>query len=379
MPVQTTINKTKVPIKIWASSIESEAIDQAVFIADNMPVYNHVALMADAHVGKGMPIGGVVPLINAVCPNMVGVDIGCGMLAIKTNLTSINIDTLKTIYKVLRENIPVGFNKRDSSVFWEGFNNVPNVKAIKDEIANAEISLGTLGGGNHFLEVQKGDDGYIYWMIHSGSRNLGLKIANYYHDLAVNFGIIPNKNMQLAYFKVDTVLGREYINAMNFALEFAYQNRLEMANIIISTMKMFLNFDHTIINIHHNYAFEYEKFVYLHRKGATDASGSQIGIIPGSQGNYSYLVKGKDNKESFSSCSHGAGRKFSRSKAKKELNIEDCIKHMRDFGLECDSRGFALDEADEAYKDIKTVMADQSDLVDIITELRPYKLPAIKG
>lgn len=378
--IQLAIMKTAVPIKAWTPFVENTALEQAIFIADHMPVHSHLALMPDVHAGKGMPIGGVAVLENAVCPNMVGVDIGCGMSFLKLKNQNIHIQDLRKIFQLIREYIPVGINRREEPVFWNGFSNAPDLEAVKNNLDVAEISLGTLGGGNHFIELQKGNDGYLGWMVHSGSRKFGLEIANHYHKLAVVHGIIPNGNKNLAYFRGDSQLGQEYIAAMNFALDYAYENRMLMMYYIKKAMGKFLYFDCSEeVNIHHNYAEEYESGLWVHRKGATDASGSQLGIIPGSQGSHSYIVRGKGNKESFKSCSHGAGRTMSRSKAKKTLNRQECLDNMEKLGLDSDVKTFSVDEDVNAYKDIKTVMDNQSDLVDIVTELFPYKLRAIKG
>jgi tRNA-splicing ligase RtcB (3'-phosphate/5'-hydroxy nucleic acid ligase) len=380
------INKTKVPIKIWTEDIENEALEQAIVIADMLPVHSHLALMPDVHAGKGIPIGAVLPLINGISPFAVGSDIGCGMLAVKTHLTDIDIEYQKEIFGKLRDRIPVGHEHRSKSstpIEWEGFETAPVYsKIIKQELSSARYQLGTLGGGNHFIEVQKGSDGNIWFMIHSGSRNLGKKVADYYHDLAFKNGVVSVA--ELPYFEMDTDLGKEYFEVMNFSLAFAQKNRDAMADIVIGTFKQVLG-DITLvkrINIHHNYANKethFGKDVILHRKGATLATKDTVGIIPGSQGDPSYIVHGLGNEESFQSCSHGAGRKLSRNKAKKTLNREDEEEHMRSIGIVCDFGRGNLDEAKGAYKDIEVVMRNQDDLVEVLAKLMPYQLPAIKG
>jgi tRNA-splicing ligase RtcB len=380
MPVKIQINKTKVPIKIWNDNVESLTIDQATVIADTMPVVSHVALMPDCHLGVGMPIGGVVVLDNAICPNMVGADIGCGMMAVKTNITDVDIMTLRAIVQQVKRDVPVGFNKRSESVEWEGFDRTPDFDIIQQELDNSRVSLGTLGGGNHFKEIQKGSDGFIWFMIHSGSRNFGYKIAEHYQRIAVEKGIVSNGNRQLAYFDFNSDIGQEYFQAMNFAMEFAQENRNVMANFVkkaFTDVCEYATFDNAV-NIHHNYAEDIGYGQILHRKGATKATKDTIGIIPGSQGSCSYIVKGLGNKESFESCSHGAGRLMSRTKAKKLLDRDSCEQQMKDMGLEL-HQTMGLDEATAAYKDIKYVMECQSDLVEILVELKPYKISAIKG
>lgn len=384
------INKTKVPIKIWTPAIESEALEDTIAIANYLPVVGHIALMPDVHAGKGMPIGGVVGLRNAISPMAVGSDIGCGMLAVKTNLHSIDIDAQKEIYRLIREAIPVGFDKKPHKVEWAGFKNAPHISSVTAELGNAALQLGTLGGGNHFIEFQIGSDGHVWFMIHSGSRNLGKKLGDFYHALALDDGIATFP--KLPYFLADSELGKEYEAAMNFALDFAYQNRQEMARAIKAAISVIIggftssNIKPALfaeeINIHHNYAVRENHFgeaVMLHRKGATLATKDTVGIIPGSQGTASYIVKGLGNPESFQSCSHGAGRIMSRSKAKKMLTVEQCNKSMQERGILVDFTRGNLDEALEAYKDITEVMSNQDDLVEILVELKPYQIAAIKG
>lgn len=384
MPIKLELKKTKVPVKIWTEDVESEALNQATLIADNMPVSGHLALMPDVHAGMGMPIGGVLPLKNTISPNCVGVDIGCGMFSMQFNLTEIPIEQQKKIYGLLRQRIPVGFNKRPEPVNWMGFEDIPESEVIKRETDAARKQLGTLGGGNHFLEFQKGDDGYIWVTIHSGSRNIGKQTCDYYHRLAVEKGIVPGGIKQLAYFKFDSDLGQEYRRAMEFCLDFALENRRVMAEITAEAVQEVLPLVEVKkqINIHHNYAAVESHLgeeVVVHRKGATKASEETVGVIPGSQGAPTYIVAGKGNLDSFSSCSHGAGRKMSRTKAKQTISREEYIESMRRAGLECSDREIHIDEAPGAYKDIDQVIGNQHDLIRVLTKLTPYQLPAIKG
>ena len=393
----------KVPVFNWCSDLEENTMEQIENLAQLPFLHKRVCIMPDAHFGFGMPIGGVVALENVISPNMVGVDIGCGMCAIKTSLTKINIETLKKIMREIRKVVPVGFNKhkekQDSKLMP-----IPNVKSnniqedvdnypiIAKEWANTLKSLGTLGGGNHFCEIQKGDDGHIWIMIHSGSRNLGLQVANHYNKLAVElnekwYSKIP-KEWELAFLPVDSEEGQAYIREMDYCIEFAFANRKLMMNRIINIFQKEIvgyenpetKFDE-MINIAHNYASQENHFgknVWVHRKGATQAREKQIGIIPGSQGTSSYIVEGLGNPESFESCSHGAGRVMGRKQAiqtldlKKEIEILDKqniihgIKHQND-----------LDESVSCYKNIQNVMANQKDLVKILVKLSP--LAVIKG
>jgi len=384
---------TKVPIYSWAVNIENSAMTQALDIVEFMPVYDHLALMPDVHMGMGMPIGGVLAMKDAICPNAVGVDIGCGMLAVKTNIlsTGLGLEEQKQIYALIRKSVPVGFNKHEGFKEWEGFETAPmDMPIIKREIDNARKQLGTLGGGNHFIEFQEGSDGHIWYMIHSGSRNIGKQICDHYNALAKEAGETPLKD--LSYFNMGTSEAIEYDISMNFALDFAYANRAEIARQIkIAITEIVGEAEFEEINIHHNYAsleMHGGESVVVHRKGATLATQDTTGIIPGSQGTPSYIVKGKGNKTSFNSCSHGAGRVMSRTKAtgltrrgkrkfEAGISVEDATKAMGGLLCRFDERN--VDEAPQAYKDIREVMKAQEDLVEILVELNPYQISAIKG
>ena len=390
----------KLPIKIWTEDIEDGALEQAKNLANLPFAFKHIAIMSDTHQGFGMPIGGVLATKGVVIPNAVGVDIGCGMCAIKTSLTNIDTETIKKIMEQIRKVIPVGFNKhKENQIEFHDFENSLEEGDVPDiclrEWENASKSIGTLGGGNHFIEIQKGSDGYIWIMIHSGSRNLGKQVADYYNKLAVElnrkwFSDVP-KEWELAFLPVDSEEGQSYIREMNYCVEFALANRELMMDRIkdifyktdmtrIGIPRLSIVFE-PMINIAHNYAQLENHFgenVWVHRKGATLATENTIGIIPGSQGTKSYIVKGKGNKESFMSCSHGAGRKMSRTQAIKELDLEKEIKTLDDLGIIHGIRNREdLDEAPSSYKNIDEVMENQKDLVEILVELTP--LAVVKG
>lgn len=396
-----------VHIKSWCNEPEEGALEQAHNLTKLPFIFKHVALMPDTHQGYGMPIGGVIATKGVVIPNAVGVDIGCGMCAVKTSLKDLSTEQLKKILGGSKEHqggirglIPVGFNHhsktQDESLMPESYmymneeyEDNKSYKIVLCEYKSALKQLGTLGGGNHFIEIQKGDDGYIWVMIHSGSRNLGYKVAKYYNELAQKlckqwYSNIPEFKGQdgLAFLPLDSIEGEEYLAEMNYALQFAYANRLHMLE---NVKKAFLNVVECTfekeINIHHNFAQLENHFgqnVVVHRKGATSAKEGQLGIIPGSQGTASYIVKGKGNLESFTSCSHGAGRRMSRKKARETLNLEDEIKKLDEQGiLHAIRHKSNLDEASSAYKDIDVVMEEQKDLVDIVVKLKP--LAVVKG
>jgi tRNA-splicing ligase RtcB len=391
MKVTTT---EKLPIKMWLDDIEDSALDQAKNLANLPFAYKHIAIMPDSHCGYGMPIGGVLATKGVVIPNAVGVDIGCGMCAVKTSLTDINTDTLKKIMGEIRKVVPVGFNKHKEK---QDINFLPSAIPLKDgkvieEFNNARKSLGTLGGGNHFIEIQKGDDGYIWIMIHSGSRNLGLKVANHYNKLAVELNekwhsSVP-KNHELAFLPIDSEEGQAYLREMQYCVDYALANRKLMMDRIIECFRCSLVKDGMVtvmdtepmINIAHNYAVmeNHGDNIMVHRKGATLAREGTVGIIPGSQGTASYIVKGKGNKESFESCSHGAGRVMGRKQAQRELDLEKEIKLLDDAGVIHSVRSKNdLDESVSCYKDIDTVMENQKDLVEILVKLKP--LAVTKG
>ncbi len=392
------ISTEKIPIKLWLDDIEDGALQQAKNLA-NLPFgFKWISIMPDSHQGFGMPIGGVMATKGVVIPNAVGVDIGCGMCAVKTSLTDIDGETLRKIMGAIREAIPLGKNhhkeKQDESLMpkfpsesdpdWD----VNMMPVCVKEYQNALTQIGTLGGGNHFIEIQKGSDGHIWIMVHSGSRNFGLKIAKYYDELATKLNEkwhskVP-KEWQLAFLPIDYKEGYTYLREMKYAVDFALANRKLMMNRIIAIFMETINLPDAIsfdemINIAHNYAKMENHFgenVLVHRKGATLATEKTIGIIPGSKGTASYIVQGLGNPESFNSCSHGAGRKMSRTKAIADLNLEEEQKKMTGI-LGAPRNRDELEEAPGAYKDIDVVMENQKDLVKVLVELKP--LAVIKG
>ena len=325
-------------IKSWCNNVEEGAIAQAKNLARLPFAFRQICLMPDTHQGYGMPIGGVMATQDVIVPNAVGVDIGCGMCAVRTSLTDISIEDLKLILKGIRERIPVGFNKHqyeESNYLMPDY--VPRGEIIDREYSNARKSLGTLGGGNHFIEIQKGD-GRIWIMIHSGSRNLGKQVADHYNKKAIEinekyFSRVP-KEWQLAFLPRDSNEGNDYLTEMQYCVDFAFANRELMMDRIKHCFNEVID-DHVefsgMINIAHNYARlenHFGKNVWVHRKGATSARLGEIGIIPGSQGTSSYIVEGLGNPESFTSCSHGAGRAMGRKEAERTLNLEEEQKRL---------------------------------------------------
>ncbi len=386
------IDTERIPIKLWLDEIDGNTIYQVKNLANLPFAFKHIALMPDAHSGYGMPIGGVMAANNVIVPNAVGVDIGCGMLAVKTDIkfnTSLK-RKLKDILRDIRERVPVGFrhHKRaqDESLMPQGYD-VESMEVVSAEYNSALRQLGTLGGGNHFIEIQKDKEDSIWIMIHSGSRNLGKQVADHYNKLAKRLNKewnspVPPK-ADLAYLPFSTKEAHRYFEEMNYCVDFALANRKLM---LTKVKEVFLNYFPNvnfgdIINIAHNYAIwenHFGKDVVVHRKGATSAHKGELGIIPGSQGTKSYIVEGLGNPESFASCSHGAGRVMGRNEAMRRLSLEDEVRKLDKKGIIHAIRSKRdLDEAPSAYKNIVQVMLDQEDLVKIVVELSP--LAVIKG
>lgn len=340
--------------------------------------------MPDSHVGYGMPIGAVLATDNVIIPNAVGVDIGCGMCVVKTSLQEVSTEQLKKIMGIVRQTIPLGMkhHNKKQDIDYGTFSFSDHITdVVKTQLDRGLLQVGTLGGGNHFIEIQKGNDGFIYIMIHSGSRNVGYTTAGHYQKLAnkVNekyFTTVP-LNWDLAFLPLDSQEGLNYRNDMEFCTEFAYWNRRLMLNRVqeaFTEVMQSVSFEKELNKPHNFAAIEnhFNKNVVVHRKGATKAYEDEVGMIPGSQGTSSYLVKGKGNPDSFKSCSHGAGRKMGRNVARKTLSLEEERKKLDDMGIVHSIRNISdLDEAPSAYKDISIVMANQQDLVDIVIELKP--------
>lgn len=372
---------------MWLTDIEDGAVDQAKNLANLPFTFKHVAIMPDSHQGYGMPIGAVLATTNVVIPNAVGVDIGCGMCAVQTSLKDISHSDLKKVMKEAAKLIPVGFNHNTEPVSkgmpFKSEYGYPNI--VTDNYEKAKYQIGTLGGGNHFIEVQKGDDGYIWIMIHSGSRNLGYTVAKHYNEVAKRlnstYHSVVTPEMELAFLPINTQEAKDYMNEMKYCVEFAKQNRFLMLDRMKDAFNSVIGMSFTsdVINESHNFvAWEnhFHKNVLVHRKGATQAIKGQLGIIPGSQGTKSYIVKGKGNEESFKSCSHGAGRMLGRKAAIRTLDLKyeqalmkGIIHNINDVSQ--------LDEAPSAYKDIDVVMENQKDLVSIVVELKP--MAVMKG
>ncbi|MGD9873628.1 MAG: RtcB family protein [Kiritimatiellia bacterium] len=388
----------RVPILSWCRRVDEKAMSQARDLARHPHVFHHIALMPDCHPGYGMPIGGVIACPEHVIPNAVGVDIGCGMGAIQTDCEAAKVtkETVRKIMESIKRMVPLGEGRgHRSPQSWDKLDDFEPSGNWMDNRARelAYRNLGTLGGGNHFIELQAGDDGFLWMMLHSGSRNLGYRIAEWHHGIARSFAAdrkIELPAMDLASLPVDSRQGQDYIRDMNFALAYARENRARMMQCFRVAVQEHLSANFTReINIHHNYAVQEEHFgrkVWVHRKGATSAREGEWGIIPGSMGTSSCIVRGRGNADSFQSCSHGAGRCLGRNEACRKLDKDACDRAMRGIVFDgwnrMTGRGrkageFDLGEAPAAYKDINEVMESQSDLVEIAVRLRP--LGVLKG
>lgn len=378
----------RIPIQMWLDEIEEGALAQAVNLANLPFAESHIAIMPDSHVGYGMPIGAILATKSVVIPNAVGVDIGCGMCAQKTSLTQIPVDKLKQIMGLIRERIPLGFDhhesRQDEALMPLGHE---ELVVVKNQYTSALKQVGTLGGGNHFIEIQMGSDGNVWVMIHSGSRNLGLRVAEHYNKLAIKlnerfFSQVP-RNWDLAFLPIETEEAHLYMKEMKYCVDFALVNRKLMMKRVMESIEDVMGEIELgeLINKSHNFAAWEHHFgsnVLVHRKGATRAYAGELGMIPGSMGTSSFIVRGLGNPQSFMSCSHGAGRKLGRKQASRTLNLEDEIGKMNAQGIIHGIRDARdLDEAPGAYKDIYQVMENQKDLIEIEVELKP--LGVIKG
>lgn len=374
------------PVFQWVSFPDDGTCEQARNLALHPKVCMPVALMPDAHQGYGMPIGGVIAVDNALIPNAVGVDIGCGMCSVNTGIMlGVNhVSKIREAIQLVNVEVPMGFNHHEQPQNWTGFKDAPDIPVVQEQLESARCQLGTLGGGNHFIELQTDPNGVLWVMIHSGSRNIGYKVAKHYHDEAVRLcerwaSDLPD--MDLAFLPFGEKAAAEYYEALKFAQEFAFANRQHMMmtvlRIVESVWRQPIDYDFEV-NIHHNFAQQEHhkgRNVWIHRKGATQAKKGQLGIIPGSMGTKSYIVRGLGNVNSYESCSHGAGRRMGRKEFCRTHSLEEVnesIKHIEFAGWGTDRKGnVEFSEAPGAYKDIDEVMNNQRDLVEIVTELRP--------
>ena len=375
----SSIKGKTVDVRIWAPlhEVESQALTQLRNIASLPWVFHHVAAMADCHLGKGATVGSVIAMKNAVSPSAVGVDIGCGMAAIKTSLMADHLpESLRELRLDIEKVIPVGFRGHEHHAYAQGIESLPLwgqfkdlSPKVQDRFAKAQSQCGTLGGGNHFVEVCLDEQGAVWLMLHSGSRNIGKCLAEIH--IATAKKLAHNRDLpdrDLAVFLAGTPEMTAYRHDLFWAQNYALENRRAMLRLLKAVVrKTFpeISFEKAI-ECHHNYVAEehhYGEDVFVTRKGAIRAGQGDLGIIPGSMGTRSYIVEGLGNASSFESASHGAGRCMSRGAAKRKYTVEDVLEQTK--GVECRKDSGIIDEIPASYKDIDIVMANQADLVKV--------------
>ena len=393
MPYQQLNISTPKPVLSWADhALGHEETKMAKNVASLPFVFKHVALMPDVHLGKGALVGSVVATKEAIVPAAVGVDIGCGMAAIKTPLRYEQLEgKLKQIRLEIEAAIPVGFNDNkevEKPVFnWQGWREFSDLHdGVQHLEGKAMKQMGSLGGGNHFIEVCIDTDNQVWLMLHSGSRNIGNMLAQRHIETAKELARLAGTSLpdkDLAYFIAGTSEFAAYWRDLQWAQEYARVNRDVMMARFKKIIEKYASGGKPVkplltVNCHHNYAEKEVHFgedVYVTRKGAVRARTEDYGIIPGSMGAKSFIVKGKGNAESYCSCSHGAGRSLSRSKAKDQFTLDDLIQQTQ--GIECRKDTGIIDEIPAAYKPIEQVMHQQSDLVEVVATLR--QIICVKG
>ena len=398
MPVKQTINTGKASVHIYTDEVESRAYTQLQNLAQLPFIYPHVAAMPDVHCGIGATVGAVIPTTGAIIPAAVGVDIGCGMNAVRLSLNADELpDNLRGVRNAIEATIPVGFDahstpRTETGILQQLQSGITRIiqkhPAINTLLKNVEekwtCQLGTLGGGNHFIELCLDEEQRVWVMLHSGSRGIGNAIGRYFislakQDMQQHLRNLPDKD--LAYFTEGAQHFDDYVAAVQWAQDYAMQNRRQMMRLItIALGNVLPGFQLTgeAINCHHNYVaveHHFGKKLFITRKGAIRAGKNELGIIPGSMGAKSFIVRGKGNPDSFCSCSHGAGRRMSRTEAQKHFRLADLLKQTE--GVECRKDKHVLDEIPGAYKDIDQVMSNQTDLVETVHSLK--QIVCVKG
>ena len=405
MSYQEIIPTNGVPVKMWTNGVpvEHEAQRQLERTARLPIIFNHVAVMPDVHYGMGATIGSVIPTIKAIIPAAVGVDIGCGMIACKTSLNARDLpDNLAPLRSAIEQAVPHGMTPKQMGRDKGSWENPPPAadaawSQLVDEFnsicedyprfkkTNNYHQMGTLGGGNHFIEICLDEAESVWIMLHSGSRGVGNAIGTHFVELAKKDAELHQRNLphqDLAYFEEGAQYFGDYVRGVGWAQKFAHLNREVMMQAVIKALRGFIqkpfetHFE--AVNCHHNYVQKETHFgqeVFVTRKGAVSAKKGELGIIPGSMGAKSFIVRGKGNPDSFNSCSHGAGRAMSRTKAKKTYTIEDQMRATE--GVECRKDADVIDEIPFAYKDIDAVMQAQDDLVEIVYTLK--QIVCVKG
>ncbi len=398
MPVKQVIQQGVVPVKVFTDDLEESARRQLINISKLPIIHHHVAAMPDVHAGIGATVGTVIATKRAVIPAAVGVDIGCGMIAARTSLNAGQLEekTLRRLFDQISRDVPVGRDQHKdgreiahaAAPFRKELKSImeshPQLSKRFKRTANWAQQMGTLGGGNHFIEVCVDESNGVWAMLHSGSRGIGNAIGSYFIELARRDmeGEIANlPDRDLAYFREGSAHFDEYVRAVHWAQEYAAANRQAMMDIVLAAMRRLLPpFDvmSEAVNCHHNYVEReqhYGENVWITRKGAIRAGLGELGIIPGSMGAKSYIVRGRGSAESFESCAHGAGRRMSRTAAQKKFTAADLAQQTE--GIICRKDSGVVDEIPAAYKPIEEVMDNQRDLVEVVHTLK--QVLCVKG
>ncbi|PPE73805.1 RNA-splicing ligase RtcB [Solimonas fluminis] len=397
MSIKQEITTGHVPVKIWTEDIDEASRQQLANIAGLPFVHHHVAAMPDVHLGIGATVGSVIATRQAIVPAAVGVDIGCGMAAVRTTLTAEDLDgkRLDNVFRQIGRDVPVGRDQHraDRAPAEAAASFGPGLRAILEKHPKLEsrkdpngwvCQLGSLGGGNHFIEICLDEAGRVWVMLHSGSRGVGNRIGTYFIERAREKALRMDRqlpDLDLAWLDEGSPDFEDYVEAVGWAQDYARMNREVMLGLVLAAMRRHLRPFQAVaeaVNCHHNYVsreHHYEADVWVTRKGAIRAGRGQLGIIPGSMGAKSYIVRGKGNPESFESCSHGAGRRMSRTQAQKQYSTSDLVQQTE--GVVCRKDVGVVDEIPAAYKDIDQVMANQTDLVEVVHTLK--QVMCVKG
>jgi tRNA-splicing ligase RtcB len=392
MPVSKVLKGTRVPVKIWTNDIEEVAEKQLLQLASLPFVFRHVAVMPDVHAGRGSTIGTVYVSKDVIIPAAVGVDIGCGMAAVQTPFQVSQLDgRLAELRHSIERSVPVGFHEHKQPVAqtqeWEGWSDFDKLTpSVQNLFTKARNQHGTLGGGNHFIEICYDEKEWVWILLHSGSRHIGKTLADVHIDIAeelMKLHEIRLPHRDFSYLKFGTRECSQYFHDVSWAQTYARKNRDIMLELIARDVAFALNegkpFDRRrVVNCHHNYVAREVHFgeeVWVTRKGAIRAEAGDEGIIPGSMGTKSYIVRGLGNPDSFNSASHGAGRRMSRTRAKSTFTEHDMIEQTKD--VECRKDKGVIDEIPKAYKDIDKVLNDERDLVEPVAVLK--QVICVKG
>ena len=398
MPVKQVISEQRVPVKIWTDDVDERSRQQLANIASMPFIHHHVAAMPDVHLGIGATVGSVIATHKAIIPAAVGVDIGCGMVAARLSLTANGLDekSLKKVFEQISRDVPVGKGQhKDDRVLVAAVSPFePGLKVLTDrhpellktfgKFSKWMNQMGTLGGGNHFIEVCLDESNQVWVMLHSGSRGIGNAIADYFIKLArkdMERWMIQLPDRDLAYFPEGSEYFADYVEAVHWAQDYAFANRQAMLELVLKGLEKHLppfTVTTEAVNCHHNHVameHHYGADVWVTRKGAIRAREGDLGIVPGSMGARSFIVRGKGNRESFCSSAHGAGRRMSRTEAAKVFSEADLERQTA--GVICRKDKGVIDEIPGAYKDIDAVMANQNDLTEILHTLK--QVVCVKG